>query len=53
MAILLDNIRTHSQRRYLHLTDHIDWLGIYTRDQTGIKNIFEQREVERKVQGKS
>lgn len=52
MAILLDNIRTHSQRRYLHLTDHIDWLGIYTRDQTGIKNIFEQREAERQSRGK-
>ncbi len=52
IAILLDNIRTSSQRRYLHLAYHIDWLGIYTRDQTGIKNIFEQREVSRKAQGK-
>jgi hypothetical protein len=52
MAILLDNIRTQSQRRYLHLTEHIDWLGIYTRDQTGIKRIFEQREAERKQRGK-
>jgi hypothetical protein len=51
VAILLDNIRTVSQRRYLHLTRHIDWLGIYARDQTGIKNEFEKREAERQAQG--
>jgi hypothetical protein len=43
VAVLLDNIRTLSQRRYLSLLKHVDWLGIYTRDQSGIKKIFEQR----------
>jgi hypothetical protein len=52
MAILLDNIRTRSQQRYLHLTEHADWLGIYTRDQAGIKIEFDRREAERKAQGK-
>jgi len=33
VAVLLDNIRTISQRRYLSLAGHEDWLGIYTRDQ--------------------
>jgi hypothetical protein len=33
IAVLLDNIRTYSQRRYLSLAGHVDWLGIYTRDQ--------------------
>lgn len=33
IAVLLDNIRTLSQRRYLSLVYHVDWLGIYTRDQ--------------------
>lgn len=47
LAILLDNIRTRSQRRYLHLTEHVDWLGIYTRDQAGIKNFFKEREARR------
>lgn len=53
MSILLDNIRTRSQQRYLHLTEHIDWLGIYTRDQSGMKEIFEEREARRLAQGKS
>ena len=43
VAVLLDNIRTFSQRRYLSLVEHVDWLGIYTRDQSGIREIFEQR----------
>ena len=43
VAVLLDNIRTFSQIRYLTLTKHADWLGIYTRDQTGIRKFFEQR----------
>jgi hypothetical protein len=43
VAVLLDNIRTASQRRYLSLSGHTDWLGIYTRDQSGIRKIFEQR----------
>jgi len=45
VAVLLDNIRTLSQKRYLSLSlvKHKDWLGIYTRDQTGIRRIFEQR----------
>ena len=35
IAVLLDNVRTHSQRKYLHLLKrHNDWLSIYTRDQT-------------------
>ena len=42
VAVLLDNIRTISQRRYLSLANHIDWLGIYTRDQ-GIAELLEQR----------
>lgn len=34
VAVLLDNIRTFSQIRYLYLLrKHVDWLGIYTRDQ--------------------
>jgi len=42
IAVLIDNIRTFSQIRYLTLTQHKDWLGIYTRDQTGIRKMFEQ-----------
>jgi len=44
VAVLLDNIRTLSQRRYLSLSliQHKDWLGIYTRDQGGIRKFFEQ-----------
>ena len=53
MAILLDNIRTRSQQRYLHLVQHTDWLGIYARDQVGIKKEFERREAERQAQGKN
>ena len=58
MAILLDNIRTRSQVRYLRLIEdkkvpHADWLGIYTRDQAGIKEDFEKRETERQAQGKN
>ncbi|MGD8506468.1 MAG: hypothetical protein PVF15_07380 [Candidatus Bathyarchaeota archaeon] len=43
VAVLLDNIRTFSQIRYLTLMEqkHKDWLGIYTRDQTGIRKFFE------------
>lgn len=52
MAILLDNLRTLSQHRYLSLVNHVDWLGIYARDQAGIKNIFEKREAEIQPQGK-
>ena len=35
VAILLDNIRSHTQRRYLELLQrpHIDWFSIYLRDQ--------------------
>lgn len=46
VAVLLDNIRTYSQRWYLWLMnarEHNDWLSIYTRDQGGVKKIFEQR----------
>lgn len=42
IAVLLDNIRTLSQVRYLSLVEHADWLGIYTRDQSGIRRYFEQ-----------
>jgi hypothetical protein len=52
LAILLDNIRTRSQRRYLHRIGHVDWLGIYTRDQDGIKEFFEEIEAKRHAQGK-
>jgi len=47
IAVLLDNVRTLSQIKYLTLTQyikHADWLGIYTRDQTGIKDFFEKQE---------
>ena len=43
IAILLDNIRTLSQSRYLSLVSHVDWLSIYIRYQRGIRRIFEQR----------
>ena len=43
VAVLLDNIRTISQIRYL-VTRHYDWLGIYTRDQGGIQEALERRE---------
>lgn len=43
VAVLLDNIRTYSQKRYLSLVEHVDWLGIYTRDQGGIREEFEKR----------
>ena len=34
IAVLLDNIRTHSERRLNILSkSHNDWLGIYIRDQ--------------------
>lgn len=46
VAVLLDNIRTFSQNRYLSLVKHKDWLGIYARDQGGIKRIFEQRDMQ-------
>lgn len=48
LAILLDNLRTRAQRRYLSLVNdrHIDWLSVYVRDQVGIKKIFEEREKE-------
>ncbi|MCW4043502.1 MAG: hypothetical protein NWE90_07250 [Candidatus Bathyarchaeota archaeon] len=49
IAVLLDNIRTFSQRRYLSLVNHVDWLGIYTRDQGGIRKIFEQRNASKGV----
>jgi len=43
VAILLDNIRTLSQKRYLSLLKpHKDWLSIYLRDQGGIRKYFEQ-----------
>jgi len=51
VAILLDNIRTFSQRRYSYLfnpREHKDWLSIYIRDQGGIKEIFSKREEARK-----
>ena len=44
VAVLLDNIRTRSQERYLSLAGHKDWLGIYTRDQGGIVEALERRE---------
>jgi len=52
IAVLLDNVRTLSQIRYLSLL-HQDWLGIYTRDQSGIRRIFEQRNAIRKQIEKS
>lgn len=42
VAVLLDNIRTRSQERYLSLTQHRDWLGIYVRDQGGIIEAIER-----------
>ena len=48
IAVLLDNIRTFSQIRYLK-PKHDDWLGIYTRDQTGIRKMFEQRNKQSKI----
>ena len=33
VAVFLDNIRTYSQKRYLSLASHLDWLSVYTRDQ--------------------
>ena len=44
VAVLLDNIRTKSQERYLSLAGHKDWLGIYMRDQGGIKEALERGE---------
>jgi hypothetical protein len=54
VAILLDNIRTRSQQRYLLLSQkgHTDWLGIYTRDQTGIKEFFDKVETKKNAQEK-
>jgi len=45
IGVLLDNIRTFSQKRYLSLSlvKHKDWLGIYIRDQTTIRKIFEEK----------
>lgn len=44
VAVLLDNIRTISEKRYLSLASHKDWLGIYMRDQGGIKEALERGE---------
>ena len=45
VAVLLDNVRTLSQKRYLYFlgVKHIDWLSIYVRDQSGIRREFEKR----------
>jgi len=45
IAVVLDNIRTLSQKRFISYmgTRHIDWLSIYIRDQKGIKKIFDDR----------
>lgn len=41
IALFLDNIRTISTRPPYNLdSSHKDWLGIYTRDQDGIKDYF-------------
>lgn len=43
IAILLDNIRTHSEVRYRKLArKHNDWLSIYLRDQDEIREYFEK-----------
>lgn len=44
IAVLLDNIRTKSQERYFSLASkrHRDWLGVYIRDQSGIRKFFER-----------
>jgi len=44
IAVLLDNVRTLSQTRFLSIIGgrHIDWLSIYTRDQSGIRKFFDQ-----------
>lgn len=43
IAVTLDNVRTHSEGRFRFLFGggHKDWLGIYVRDQTGIKQHFD------------
>ena len=42
IAILLDNIRTSSEKRYRLLADkHYDWLSIYLRDQQEIRDYFD------------
>lgn len=40
IAVLLDNIRTLSQQRFLSIMGgrHIDWLSIYMRDQLRARN---------------
>ena len=38
IAVLLDNIRKHAERRLKELSKHKDWLGIYIRDQ----NLFNE-----------
>jgi len=47
IAVLLDNIRTFSQMRHLSLVQHKDWLGIYIRDQGGVKEIFKKRSAQK------
>ena len=44
MAVLLDNVRTKSQARYLSAVGekHKDWLSLYIRDQSGIRRFFER-----------
>jgi len=45
IAVLLDNVRTLSQTRFLSILGgrHIDWLSIYIRDQSGIRKYFDER----------
>ena len=45
IAVLLDNVRTLSQRRFLSVIGgrHIDWLSIYIRDQSGIRDYFDEK----------
>ena len=42
VAILLDNIRSHAQQRYLRLLQrpHKDWFSIYLRDQETLERLF-------------
>ena len=50
---MLDNVRTIAENRYNILTkDHYDWLGIYLRDQVGIRKELENRERIRDIPSK-
>jgi hypothetical protein len=54
IGVLLDNIRTLGEKNYSLLSGkHRDWVSLYTRDNEGVKRIFESRNDDSKECGTS